>query len=55
MAEKIYKNTKEPVIAEQKQGDKLKTAVAVTYDPGEEAPRIIAAGKGFIEIGRAHV
>ncbi len=48
MADKTYKNTKEPVIAEQKHGDKLKTAVAVAYDPGEEAPRIIAAGKGLI-------
>ncbi len=25
-----------------------KTAVAVTYNPGEEAPKIVAAGKGVV-------
>lgn len=44
----VYKNTKEPVIAEQKQGEKPKTAVAVAYTAEDKAPKIIAAGKGVI-------
>lgn len=48
MAEVRYKNTKEPVIAEQMPGEKPKTAVALAYEPGETAPKIIAAGKGVI-------
>lgn len=48
MAETVYKNTKEPVVAEQKPGEKPKTAVAVAYEPGETAPKIIAAGKGIV-------
>lgn len=27
---------------------KPKTAVALSYDPGEEAPKIIASGRGYI-------
>ena len=27
---------------------KMKTAVALEYNPGEEAPKIIASGKGFL-------
>lgn len=48
MAETRYKNTREPVKPDQKPGDKPKTAVAVAYEPGERAPKIIAAGKGVI-------
>lgn len=48
MAEARYRNTKEPVIAEQLQGEKPRTAVAVSYQPGEVAPKIIAAGKGIV-------
>ncbi len=48
MADTFYKNTKEPVIAERMQGEKPKTAVAVAYEPGETAPKIIAAGKGIV-------
>ncbi|MEG0961787.1 MAG: EscU/YscU/HrcU family type III secretion system export apparatus switch protein [Lachnospiraceae bacterium] len=40
MAEKTYKNKVEPVIT--------KTAIAVAYEPGEEAPKIIATGKGIV-------
>lgn len=28
--------------------DKKKTAVAVSYDPGEAAPKILATGKGYL-------
>lgn len=28
--------------------DKLKTAVAISYDPKDEAPKIIASGKGYL-------
>ena len=48
MADIQYKNTKEPVITERMSGEKPKTAVAVAYEPGEAAPKIIAAGKGVI-------
>lgn len=48
MAEIRYKNTNELVITESKQGEKPKTAVAVAYEPGERAPKIIAAGKGMV-------
>jgi len=48
MAQVRYKNTNEPVIAEQMPGEKPKTAVALAYEPGETAPKIIAAGKGVI-------
>lgn len=48
MAEVRYKNTNEPVIAEQMPGEKPKTAVALAYEPGETAPKIVAAGKGVI-------
>lgn len=48
MADATYKNTQEPVIAEQKAGEKPKTAVAVAYEPGDAAPKIIAAGKGVL-------
>lgn len=29
-------------------GEKQKTAVAVAYEPGERAPKIIATGKGYM-------
>lgn len=48
MAEARYKNTRKPVMPEQKPGEKPKTAVAVSYEPGERAPKIVAAGKGII-------
>lgn len=41
-----YKNTGEPVTAESEEG-RQKTAVAVAYEPGERAPKIIATGKGY--------
>ncbi len=48
MADVRYKNTKEPVNAERMSGEKPKTAVAVAYEPGEAAPKIIATGKGIV-------
>ena len=47
MDEVRYKNTGEPVTAESGDGQKVKTAVAVAYEPGERAPKIIATGKGY--------
>lgn len=47
MDEVRYKNTGEPVTAESEDGQKVKTAVAVAYEPGERAPKIIATGKGY--------
>ena len=47
MDEVRYKNTGEPVTAESGDGQKVKTAVAVAYGPGERAPKIIATGKGY--------
>ncbi len=32
----------------QKKGDKPKTAVALAYEPGEQAPKILATGKGAL-------
>ena len=32
----------------EKQQEKVKTAVAIAYEPGEEAPKILATGKGLI-------
>lgn len=31
-----------------KEKEKVKSAVALEYDPGEEAPKIIATGKGVL-------
>lgn len=48
MVEEVrYKNTGEPVTAESEEGLRQKTAVAVAYEPGERAPKIIATGKGY--------
>ena len=47
MDEVRYKNTGEPVTAESEKGRHQKTAVAVAYEPGERAPKIIATGKGY--------
>ena len=47
MDEVRYKNTGEPVTAESEEGRDQKTAVAVAYEPGERAPKIIATGKGY--------
>jgi flagellar biosynthesis protein len=35
-------------MAEEKEFDKKKTAVALSYEKGDDAPRILAAGKGRI-------
>lgn len=32
----------------QKKQEKPKTAVALSYEPGEQAPKILAAGKGVL-------
>lgn len=32
----------------QKKGDRPKTAVALAYEPGEQAPKILATGKGAL-------
>lgn len=32
----------------QKKAEKLKTAVALAYEPGEQAPKILATGKGAL-------
>lgn len=42
-----YKNTRELVTMDVL-GEKQKTAVAVAYEPGERAPKIIATGKGYM-------
>ena len=42
-----YKNTRELVTMDAL-GEKQKTAVAVAYEPGERAPKIIATGKGYM-------
>ena len=31
-----------------KKAEKLKTAVALSYEPGEQAPKILATGKGAL-------
>ena len=48
MAEARYKNTKELVTTESPWGKRQKTAVAIAYNPGETAPKIIATGKGHL-------
>ena len=48
MAETRYKNTNEPVTVEALRGGQQKTAVAIAYNPGETAPKIIATGKGHL-------
>ena len=47
MEETRYKNTRELVTMDTQNGEKQKTAVAVAYEPGERAPKIIATGKGY--------
>lgn len=32
----------------KKQGDKVKTAIALEYDPSDAAPKIVATGKGKV-------
>ncbi len=46
MEETRYKNTIELVSMDTT--EKEKTAVAVAYEPGERAPKIIATGKGYM-------
>ena len=48
MEETRYKNTRELVTMDTKTGEKQKTAVAVAYEPGDQAPKIIATGKGHL-------
>lgn len=35
-------------MADLNKKDKVKTAVALSYDPDDEAPRVIASGKGAL-------
>ncbi len=35
-------------MAEEKQFDKDKTAVALSYEAGDSAPRILASGNGYV-------
>jgi len=35
-------------LAEKDENKKVKTAVALAYNPGEQAPKILATGKGHI-------
>ena len=35
-------------MAEEKQFDKNKTAVALAYEKGDAAPKILATGKGYV-------
>ena len=35
-------------MAEKKEFDKNKTAVALAYEAGDSAPRILASGKGYV-------
>ena len=35
-------------MAEKKKFDKNKTAVALAYEAGDSAPRILASGKGYV-------
>lgn len=35
-------------MSEQNQKNKIKTAVALSYEPQENAPKVIAAGKGYL-------
>lgn len=34
--------------AEEKNGKKIKTAIALEYDPQDAAPKIVATGKGIV-------
>ena len=36
------------MMAEKKEFDKNKTAVALAYEAGDSAPRILASGKGYV-------
>lgn len=33
---------------EEKEAKKTKTAVALSYEPGDQAPKVIASGKGYL-------
>lgn len=33
---------------EEKEAQKTKTAVALSYEPGDQAPKVIASGKGYL-------
>ena len=35
-------------MADKKKTDANKTAVALAYDPGDVAPKILATGKGYV-------
>lgn len=48
MSETRYKNTNEPVTMDTIRGGQTQTAVAIAYNPGETAPKIIATGKGHL-------
>lgn len=48
MADKEVKNFRFAQLNNEKQDDKDKTAVALAFEPGDAAPKILATGKGRI-------
>ena len=48
MAENGYKPFQFSQLNQKKKNDADKTAVAISYEPGEAAPKILATGKGKV-------
>ena len=48
MAENTFKPYQFGQFKEKSKEDKDKTAVAIAYEPGEAAPKILATGKGLV-------
>ena len=48
MAENGYKPFQFSQLNQKKKSDADKTAVAISYEPGEAAPKILATGKGKV-------
>ena len=48
MAEKGFKPFQFSQLNQKKKNDADKTAVAISYEPGEAAPKILATGKGKV-------
>ena len=48
MAENGFKPFQFSQLNQKKKGDADKTAVAISYEPGEAAPKILATGKGKV-------
>ena len=48
MAENGFKPFKISQLNQKKKSDADKTAVAISYEPGEAAPKILATGKGKV-------